>query len=172
MTETLQWLPWIAGAAIGLAMLAQYWITNTALGCSSVFGNVCARGGSRLALFRGAGFGRDTDWRLWFALGTPIGGLIAALTSPGPMQVGLSMGELYDRMLPASELAKAAWLFVGGILIGVGARMAGGCTSGHTIVGVSLLNPASIVASACFFAAAVATVQVMAHLAGIGGAGQ
>ncbi|MGC9457856.1 MAG: YeeE/YedE family protein [Halothiobacillaceae bacterium] len=167
MTETLQWLPWIAGAAIGLTMLAQYWITNTALGCSSVFGNVCARSGSTLPLFRSAGFDRATDWRIWFAVGTPIGGLLAAATSPGPIQVGLSMGELYDLMLPASELARAAWLFAGGLLIGVGARMAGGCTSGHTIVGVSLLNPASIVASACFFAAAVMTVQIMAYLAGV-----
>jgi len=167
MTETLLWLPWIAGTAIGAYMLLQYWLTNTPLGCSSVFGNVCARTGSNLSYFQGENFAQKTDWRIWFALGTPIGGLIAALTSPGPWLASLSMGSLYDQMLPANTLLKALWLFVGGLLIGFGARAAGGCTSGHTILGVSLLNRASIVASACFFVAAVITVQTMALFSGM-----
>jgi len=52
--------------------------------------------------------------------------------------------------------------------MGVGARTAGGCTSGHGLTGVSLASPASLVATLTFFATAVALAHVFARM--IGGA--
>jgi hypothetical protein len=58
-------------------------------------------------------------------------------------------------------------LIVAGLLIGVGTRMAGGCTSGHGVCGLSRLSPRSLVATSSFMAAGFVTVFVVRH--GIGG---
>ena len=55
---------------------------------------------------------------------------------------------------------------VAGFAMGVGARTAGGCTSGHGLTGMSLGSPASIVAAMTFFGTAVALAHVWAWLAG------
>jgi uncharacterized membrane protein YedE/YeeE len=155
----------MAGTAIGLYVLLHYWVTSRALGCSSAFGSACALGSS-LPYFRGEEFGRAHDWRMWFMLGTPVGGLIGATSSPGDWQASFAMGVHYDAWLPESLWGKALTLFGAGALMGIGARMAGGCTSGHTIVGVALLTPSSLLASIGFFIGALATVQALAALLG------
>ena len=48
--------------------------------------------------------------------------------------------------------------------MGIGARMSGGCTSGHVIVGCSLLNPASLIAGVVFFAGGLLVVQLLFFL--------
>jgi len=60
-----------------------------------------------------------------------------------------------------SHAAKIAWMFGGGLLIGFGTRLANGCTSGHGIFGNSNLELPSMVASACFMGAGIATTQVL-----------
>lgn len=166
MSETLVWNAWLAGAAIGLYVLLQYWLTGRPLGCSSPLGQACSAF-SRLPYFQGREFAATESWRLWFIAGLPLGGLFAAL---GSGQVGwiMDMDQAYEAMLPESDIMKAVVLFIGGVLMGVGARMAGGCTSGHTIVGVALLNPPSLLASALFFVGGLVTVQALWRLAGAG----
>jgi len=105
-------------------------------------------------------FASVDNWRLWFILGVPLGGALAVATSPGvEWQLSMSMGGLYDQVLPDSPLMKALTVTFGGVLMGVGARLAGGCTSGHAIAGVSFLNIPSMLAAALFFAGAIVTVQ-------------
>lgn len=101
----------------------------------------------------------------WFILGVPLGGFLAAASSPGfEWQLTLSMGTLYDQVLPESSLLKALTVTCGGVLMGVGARLAGGCTSGHAIAGVSFLNVPSMLAAALFFVGGIVAVQVMFRL--------
>ena len=66
----------------------------------------------------------------------------------------------------AAVPAPRPWLAlaVGGFLAGFGARMAGGCTTGHGLSGCSRLSKASLVATAAFFASAVAATTVIAWL--------
>ena len=64
---------------------------------------------------------------------------------------------------PAGRLAVA---FVGGVIIMYGARMAGGCTSGHGVCGLSRLSPRSLVATLAFMGAGFVTVYVVRHLLG------
>ncbi|ANJ66803.1 hypothetical protein A9404_04915 [Halothiobacillus diazotrophicus] len=156
------WPAWVAGGAIGLLAFAQRWITDQPLGCSAAFGNACARMGSQLPLFQGPAHGPATDWKLWFLVGIFLGGLIAALSS-GHWAEPTNFGNLYQSLMPESTAGRVLWWLFGGVLIGLGARLAGGCTSGHTINGVAMGTPASIVASALFFAAAVGTAQ-LTHL--------
>ena len=160
MSQSVVWSAWAAGAGIGIYAFVQRWVTNEALGCSSAFGNICARMGSRLPLFRSNSFSRASDWRIWFLVGIFLGGLVANF-SGGGWSRHEELGSFYQALLPASTAGQVLWWLFGGVLIGTGARLAGGCTSGHTIAGVAVGAPASIVASALFFAGAVGVVQAL-----------
>jgi uncharacterized membrane protein YedE/YeeE len=53
------------------------------------------------------------------------------------------------------------WVMLGGALLGFGARLAGACTTGHALVGGAMMNPASLLAGAVFFASAFFTTQLL-----------
>ncbi len=93
--------------------------------------------------------------------GIVIGGALFTLTTgssfPSPS---------YSGLLPADSGLQLGILLVAGLAMGVGARTAGGCTSGHGLTGMSLGSPASIVAAITFFGTAVALAHVWAWLTG------
>jgi uncharacterized membrane protein YedE/YeeE len=164
MTEVSVWPGWLAGGLIGLYTVVQYWASNRQLGCSLAYGSLCGLF-SRASFFHTGELALPVNWRVWFVLGLPLGGLLAALTSAdaGP-ELTWSMGGLYESVLPAAVWARGLILFAGGILMGYGARLAGGCTSGHAIAGCALVSPPSLVAAAGFFAGALATVQLLFNI--------
>ncbi len=84
-----------------------------------------------------------------------FGGLIAAVTS-GRFKLRLDMGPGFRHVVTADPITMIALLFVGGVLVGFGTRLAGGCSSGHGLNGCGRLRPVSIVATAVFFGTAVA----------------
>lgn len=163
MTDVIVWSGWVGGFAIGIYLLGQHWISNRQLGCSLSYNVVCGVV-SRLSYFRTGEFTSRNNWRLWFLLGLPLGGFIALITSGESWQPDFTMGQLYESVLPDSIAAKAVWLIAGGALMGYGARLAGGCTSGHAVAGLALLNPPSMLAAALFFASGTATVQLLFRL--------
>jgi uncharacterized membrane protein YedE/YeeE len=57
-------------------------------------------------------------------------------------------------------------VIAGGLLVGFGTRLGGGCTSGHGVCGLARLSPRSIVATLLFMAAGFITVFVMRHVVG------
>lgn len=165
MSDLIVWPGWVGGMAIGLYLLAQHWISNRPLGCSLSYGSMCAFV-SNIPYFRSGEFVSRNTWRLWFLLGLPLGGLVARLTSGADWELQWSMGRYYDAVLPQPLWAKALVLAIGGALMGYGARLAGGCTSGHAVAGVALLNPPSLLAAALFFASGTATVQILFRILG------
>ncbi|WP_030955980.1 YeeE/YedE family protein [Streptomyces sp. NRRL S-481] len=84
-----------------------------------------------------------------------LGGLIAAVTS-GRFHLRFDMGPAFRNLVTADSAIMIAVLFVGGVLVGFGTRLAGGCSSGHGLSGCGRLRPVSIVATAVFFGTAVA----------------
>ncbi|KUO15405.1 YeeE/YedE family protein [Streptomyces dysideae] len=84
-----------------------------------------------------------------------LGGLIASLAS-GRFHLRLDMGPGFRNLVTANPVGMVVLLFAGGVLVGFGARLAGGCSSGHGLNGCGRLDPVSIVATATFFGAAVA----------------
>ncbi|MET8219387.1 YeeE/YedE family protein [Streptomyces hirsutus] len=84
-----------------------------------------------------------------------LGGFIAAVAS-GRFHLRYDMGPGFRNLVTADSTAMIAVLFVGGVLIGFGTRLAGGCSSGHGLSGCGRLRPVSIVATAVFFGTAVA----------------
>lgn len=155
------WPGFLAGLAIGALMVFLFWTTNKQLGVSTAYGVAC-RALPSSEIFRQGEYGSEGRWRIWFVGGVPLGAVLAAVTSPEvSIALTASMGAYYDAVLPQTWWLKGLVLLGAGILMGLGARMAGGCTSGHVISGVSLLNPASLVAGALFFGGGIAAVQLL-----------
>ena len=145
--EQLPW--WVAGPGIGMCVVALYALANVKLGVS----------GGWLQLLHAVSRRPVTEpWRLWFVAGLVLGS--AAASALGTRHVR-GYGALSEVLSPA---ALVMVLLVVGVLIGYGARWAGGCTSGHGISGCSAGSPESIVTTATFFGVAIA-VTFLIHLA-------
>lgn len=91
---------------------------------------------------------------LMFLVMLPVGGALGALVS-GTFGIRTSLGALHEQLVAGGPLGLAV-LLVGGVMVGVGTRLAGGCTSGHGLSGCSRLQSGSLVATASFFGAGVA----------------
>jgi uncharacterized membrane protein YedE/YeeE len=96
----------------------------------------------------------------YLAIGTVAGGLLFALAT-GTFQPALSYGSA-SSTLASTSAGQVAMLMVAGLAMGFGARMAGGCTSGHGLCGTSLGSSASLVATITFFTTAVIVSRILA----------
>ena len=103
------------------------------------------------ALPRPAGVVTD----LLFFLCVALGGALSRLQQGGP-RPSLRLDGLRFAELTATPGRAVLLLFLGGVLVGLGARMAGGCTSGHGLCGSSRLQPGSLVSTASFLACGIA----------------
>ena len=90
-----------------------------------------------------------------------LGGSIGA-TIRGDIGIQMDMGSVH-RELFGQGFAILMTLFVGGALVGFGTQLAGGCTSGHGLSGVSRLVPASLIATMSFFGAAIIFSMIIHH---------
>lgn len=156
-----QWPWWAAGPAIGLVVISLAWITGKPLGVSTGYGSIWALT-SRLAFFQQPEYGGH--WRIAFILGLPIGGLVAT-TLASTFTPTMAYGAL-DALTHGSLVFKGAVLFSGGLLIGAGARWAGGCPSGHSIVGIAQGAVSSVVATVGFMVSGVVVYNVLVALLG------
>jgi len=82
-----------------------------------------------------------------------LGGFIGAMIR-GDISIQMDMGSVHTDLF-GQGFAILMTLFIGGALVGFGTQLAGGCTSGHGLSGVSRLVPASIIATMSFFGAAI-----------------
>ncbi len=92
----------------------------------------------------------DRSWRAAFLLGLLAAGAVAYAVVPARFG-----GE---------SSTSPVWLVIAGLLVGVGTRLGGGCTSGHGVCGMSRLSPRSLTATAIFMVVAMATVFTTRHL--------
>jgi hypothetical protein len=142
MHSTLAW--WIAGPLLGLVIVGFLGLANKRFG---VVGGVTD-------LVEGSAEGRGLrSWRTLLVLGIVVGGAAYALLAGAP-DAGTGYSWLDAHLSLGSEVAV---LFGAGLAIGIGARTAGGCTSGHGLTGSALLSPASIVSMMTIMATAIAT---------------
>jgi uncharacterized membrane protein YedE/YeeE len=128
----VEWLQALAGGALIGASAALLLVFN---------GRVAGVSGALAGLLDPRG--GDREWRLLFVVGLLDGGLAAR-------------GLLAEPFSAAGTSVPRA--IVAGLLVGVGARLANGCTSGHGVCGVSRLAPRSLAATATFVAAGALTV--------------
>lgn len=102
-----------------------------------------------------------TPWtaHLTFLLAMFIGGLIAALTS-GQFEIELQLSDTHSRIFSGPMEVWLALLF-GGMMVGFGAQMAGGCTSGHGLSGCARLIPVSLLSTMVFMLSAIGLSLLM-----------
>ena len=130
------WAATVGGVVIGLAVAMLVLVNGRIAGISGIVGGMLhpARG--------------DFAWRLAFLAGL----LLAPLAYAGVAS------------FPAATIeAGYPVLIAAGLLVGIGTRLGGGCTSGHGVCGLSRLSPRSLVATLSFMAAGFVTVFLVRH---------
>jgi uncharacterized membrane protein YedE/YeeE len=136
--------PWfIAGPLIGLLIIGLRAAANRPFGALGGFVELAEN------VLSPQRFG----FRAYLLAGLVIGGLVFALVS-GSFSFSWAYGDA-GSIAAGSFASESILLAFAGLIMGFGARTAGGCTSGHGLCGMSLLSPASIVATMTFFVTAV-----------------
>lgn len=163
------WPWWVGGPLIGLMVPGLLILGNKTFGISSSLRHICAACIPAKIPFFQYDWKKEL-WNLFLVAGVLLGGVVVALflQDPEPVQVNSHLvAELqqygitdYKGTVPAQlfnwdTLLTARGLIMtiaGGFLVGFGTRYAGGCTSGHSIMGLSNLQMPSLIATVCFMA--------------------
>ncbi len=169
------WPWWVAGPLIGLVVPTLLLVGNKMFGVSSNLRTICAIAApARIPFFR-FDWRRAASWNLAFAAGIVAGGGVAVTLLGGGGDVAISAatradlaalgisdfrGLLPDDLFTLAALGTPAGIVAvlgGGFLVGFGSAYAGGCTSGHAIMGLADRQLPSLIAVVGFFAGGVAT---------------
>jgi uncharacterized protein len=130
----------VGGALIGVSAGLLLWLNGRIAGISGIAGGL-------LSPSKG-----EIGWRALFLLGL-VGGVAIYRLAGGDLQS--------IEINPSIPM-----LLIGGVLVGLGTGIGGGCTSGHGVCGMARLSPRSIVATLTFLAVAAVTVYVVRHVIG------
>ncbi|KMO33317.1 YeeE/YedE family protein [Methylobacterium tarhaniae] len=130
----------VGGAMIGTSAALLLLLNGRVAGISGILGGLLAP------------LTRETGWRAAF---------LAGLVLAPPVYAGMG-----GSLPPVTVEASFPLLALAGLLVGFGARLGSGCTSGHGVCGLGRLSPRSLAATGTFMAVAVLTVLVIRHLLG------
>ena len=184
MLETLArpWPWYVAGPLIGLVVPALLVVGNRLFGVSANFRAICAIVAPGRIPFFQFDWRQSAGWNLAFVLGILLGGFVGSvlLFHPDPIAIsaatradlaalgisdfhGLVPDDLFawETLLTAKGLVL---LVAGGFLVGFGSAYAGGCTSGHAILGLADLQLPSLVAVLGFFAGGLLATHLVLPL--------
>ncbi len=159
------WSPYVVGAGIGLLACIAFLLSNKPLGCSTAFTRTS---GMLEKLFRGdrvqekayyQRFVPTIDWEWMLVVGLIVGAFTSAIIS-NEFQI-LLIPDIWAAAAGDSLLLRWIAGLVGGIILGFGARWAGGCTSGHGISGTLQLAVSSWIAACCFFIGGIVTAMLL-----------
>ncbi|MCC2600347.1 YeeE/YedE family protein [Sphingobacterium sp. FBM7-1] len=161
------WAWYIAGPLVGLTVPVLLIVGNKSFGISSSLRHICASCVPANIPFFKYDWKKEA-WNLFFVFGIFLGGVMAVnlLSNPAPIEVNPKLAQElagygitdYNNLIP-EDIINWQSLFtikgfilmvVGGFLVGFGTRYAGGCTSGHTIMGLSNLQLPSLIATISF----------------------
>ncbi len=167
------WAWYIAGPAIGLMVPLLLFFLNKSFGVSSSLKHLCAMCAISKADYFQYNWKKES-WNLLFVFGIFLGALFVTKYLPANELVEISdatvtkmsalgitdfTGLMPSQIFSFDQLTNTATLIsviLGGFLVGFGTRYAGGCTSGHAIMGLSMLNLGSLVAVVGFFVGGLA----------------
>ncbi|MGI9605196.1 MAG: YeeE/YedE family protein [Acidimicrobiales bacterium] len=148
-------IPWfLAGPVLGLLIVGLFALANQPLGASGAYVQTSG------LLRRRAGV---ATWRVWYFVGLFLGGVLvtSVLRTGGEIRSG------YDAMTNVFPMGVVVpMVFGGATLLGYGAAVAGGCTSGHGICGTSQRSLASVAVTGTFMVTAIAVTFVLRILTG------
>ena len=142
---------YILGPLIGAVVVALLVAINERFGVVGGYSNVVERATGRTSTL---------GWKAWLLFGVLAGALLFTLLAGGST-VSDGYGWLTRTFTGASTWVVAVLLIFAGVLIGYGAKLAGGCTSGNALAGCSAGSTASFLATATFMATAIAATFVI-----------
>ncbi len=158
--------PYLAGVGLGLVLLAAYVVMGRGLGASGAISSLVSWGLSLVAPdharangffseYLDSGVGHPLKaWLVFEVLGVLVGGFLSGALA-GRLQRTVEKGPR------VSTGGRLVWAFVGGALMGVGAKLARGCTSGQALTGGAVLNAGSWAFMMMVFAGAYAFAGLM-----------
>jgi len=174
--------PWyVGGVLIGLTVPALLIAGNKLLGVSSSLRQICAACLPLHIPFLNYDWKKE-QWNLFFAAGLVIGGFIGGwlLADQQPEKISAAtlhalaeQGVAFNKGFLPEDIFNWQYLFtlpgfiiliVGGFFVGFGTRYAGGCTSGHGIMGLSAFQWPSLIAVASFFASGIFSAHYLLPL--------
>ena len=173
--------PWyIAGPLIGLTVPLLLLLGNKDFGISSNLRHACAILPNKIAFFN-YNWRKEGSWNLVFFLGVAIGSFLAAIVFANPNALQLASSTTQDlqalgiaingNFVPdifswTGLLSLKGFLFMvgGGLLIGFGSAYAGGCTSGHSILGLANFQLPSLIATLGFFIGGLISTHLLLPL--------
>ncbi len=160
------WTPYMAGFGLGLVLLAAFVIMGRGLGASGAFSSLVATGVTTLAPGHAAGnefygeyMGDGTkspllDWLVFEVIGVFVGGFISGALA-GRLRWSVERGP------SVSNGKRLMFALLGGAIMGFGAKLARGCTSGQALTGGALLNVGSWAFMLMVFAGAYAAAYAV-----------
>lgn len=160
-----RWSPWMVGIGIGGLVCLGLLISNRAIGCSTAYART---GGILESFIRGKKvenrryfqeFAPKIDWEWMLVFGIVVGSFSSSILS-GQFVIEI-VPVIWSNAFGGSEILRLTVALLGGVLIGFGARLAGGCTSGHGISGSSQLAVSSWLAFALFFFGGIVTAMFL-----------
>ena len=158
------WSPYAVGIGVGILSMIVFVFSDTSIGASTAYARAAGMIEKRIW---GAGIENKpfyqkitptVDWQVMFVGGILIGAFLSALLS-GEFRISF-LPSVWQEGFGNTPLLRLLAALLGGLLMGFGARWAGGCTSGHGISGALQLATGSWLAIVCFFAGGI----VVAHL--------
>lgn len=162
------WSPYLVGALIGVLSMFTFYFSNKPLGASTGYARIAGMIGSLIAPkhTRSLKFYKDkkpvVDWEVMLLVGVVVGAFLAAWL--GNELTLHWVPPMWAAQFGDSVGLRLAAAFAGGLLMAFGARLAGGCTSGHGISGTMQLSVGSWIAVICFFVGGIATAMLMFRL--------
>jgi hypothetical protein len=160
-----EWSPYVVGAGIGLLNCLAFLLSDRYIGCSKAFSDIFA---TAERLIKGSQifekpyyqkFVPRIDWFFMLVIGIIFGAFISAWLS-GEFQA-VWVPSFWESRFGANAFLRFIAALGGGICIGLGARWAGGCTSGHGISGTIQLVVSSWLAVMCFFVGGIITAILL-----------
>lgn len=160
----VRWSPYLSGSLIGVLSWLTFIFLKKPIGCSTAF----ARSSGIAAKFFGKKIDRmeyfkqfepKVDWEIVFVIGIVIGSFISAFLS-GDLEI-LTVPGKWEEFYGGSFILRMIAAAAGGIFLGFGARMAGGCTSGHGISGAMQLVISGWVSALFFFIGGIITAHIL-----------
>ncbi len=159
------WSPYLVGALIGLLSMATFYFSNKPLSVSTAYARLAGMVGNLISKghTENLKFYQDkkpkVEWGVMLVFGMLLGAFIAAAT--GGDFAAAWVPAMWENRFGPDVALRLGVAFLGGVVLAYGARLAGGCTSGHGISGALQLSVSSWVALACFFIGGVATAMLL-----------
>lgn len=165
------WSPYLVGVLVGILGLLSVIVTTVVLDKGKYLG-------ASTTYVRAAGFiekifspghvANNTyfqdekvkvDWQMMFVMGIFFGALISSLI--GKSFTSEKIPPMWEKRFGSKVSTRAIGAFIGGAIAMFGARLAGGCPSGHGLSGLMQLSVSGFVALICFFIGGVITAKIL-----------